>query len=86
MKEIIEDLFETVRRLNNELDERTEFEHKLMDIISKKDEEIDKLNILLHSYEKDAQDRILREDIKAEIKTEQILDKALNTEPLVKVE
>ena len=79
MKEVIEDLLATVKRLNNELDERTKFEQKLIEAISAKEEEIAKLKESLAIYENS--ERV--QELKEEIKAEQFLDKALNTKPLV---
>lgn len=79
MKEVIEDLIQTVKRLNNELDERTKFEQKLIEAISAKDEEISKLKESLAIYENS--ERI--QELKEEIKAEQLIDKAVGTKPLV---
>lgn len=46
-KIIIEDLLKSVKRLNEECNERVKFEEKLMKVIDSKDAEIDELNTKL---------------------------------------
>lgn len=42
-KDLLEDALNSIKRLNTELGERIEFEHKLMDIIAEKDRLIKKI-------------------------------------------
>ena len=51
MKQIINDLFATLERLNKELDERVLFEHKLIHIIQEKDKQIEDLNKLIQKVQ-----------------------------------
>jgi len=53
MEVIINDLFQSVKRLNDELKERIEFEHKLLDIIDSKNLEIQKLKNEIKSIEEE---------------------------------
>lgn len=80
MEEIINDLFQSVERLNSELKERIEFEHKLLDIINSKNLEINDLkkqlnqqqeeNKPLEEYLKD----IEKSNAKKELLTKGIID------------
>lgn len=80
MEVIINDLFQSVERLNSELKERIEFEHKLLDIIDSKNLEINDLkkqlnqqqeeNKPLEEYLKD----IEKSNAKKELLTKGIID------------
>ena len=80
MEVIINDLFQSIKRLNDELKERIEFEHKLLDIINSKDSEITDLkkqlnqqqeeNKPLEEYLKD----IEKSNAKKELLTKGIID------------
>ena len=43
MKYVMEDLIDTVNRLNNQLDERIQYEHELLSIIDKQEQAISML-------------------------------------------
>ena len=83
MKTIIEDLFATINRLNKELDERTAFEHKLMDVIEEKTEQIEELQTQLNTYVNIEQHEKMKKEIQTKLNTETILNNALTREPLV---
>lgn len=67
MDSLVKDLLASYKRLNEELTERVEYEHKLIAIIESKDKEIAKLkeqirsqdedNILYKEYLKDIEDK-----------------------------
>lgn len=84
MKVIMDDMLETIKRLNEELSDRTNFEHKLIDIITAKNEEIEDLKNQLKIYVDLEEKSKLKDEIKAQMKVEETLNKVLNTEPLVK--
>ena len=79
MKRIIEDMLKTIQRLQDELDDRVEFEHKLLDIISDLQESNNTYWAQLAEYKK-------QEEYEERYKVEQIKNKALSIDPLVKVE
>ena len=79
MKEIVDDMLKTIHRLQDELDERVEFEHRLLDIISDLQESNNTYSAQLAEYAKQI-------DYEQTYKAEQIKNKALSVEPLVKME
>ena len=79
MKTIIEDMLKTIRRLQDELDDRVEFEHKLLDIISDLQETNNTYSAQITEYEK-------QKEYEQVYKAEQIKNKALSVDPLIKVE
>lgn len=79
MKRIIEDMLETIQRLQDELDDRVDFEHKLLDIISDLQESNNTYSAQIAEYEK-------QKEYEQVYKAEQIKNKALSIDPLIKVE
>lgn len=73
MEVIINDLFQSIKRLNDELGERIEFEHKLLDIIDDLKKQLNQQqeeNKPLEEYLKD----IEKSNAKKELLTKGIID------------
>lgn len=68
MRVVIDDMIETIHRLNKELDNRVDFERKLVDIIEAKNKEIEQLNDQLAVFAQGEIQRSIKQDIEAQQK------------------
>lgn len=68
MRVVIDDMIETIHRLNKELDNRVDFERKLVDVIEAKNKEIEQLNDQLAVFAQGEIQRSIKQDIEAQQK------------------